>query len=129
MTATQVDGVAVVATEPAFSNWKNSRTGEPFALKQVVRLLLEDGREVFGCTWCDYSHERMESVRPHLNKHRDEKRAAQTNVATEFSGLVAKLQAAAGLAEDRDRWKARAVAAERELAKVRKALGALGLSS
>jgi hypothetical protein len=42
MTASQVDGRAVIATERATSNI-TGHDGQPIRFKQILRLLLEDG--------------------------------------------------------------------------------------
>lgn len=124
MTATQVGGKAVVAVEPATSHWKDS-TGAHIQYRQMLRLLLEDGTEVYGCLHCDYTHESLNSVRPHLNKHRLEKRQAE---AAEVGGLsLAELARALGSHErtvtELEEWKRRALKAEGALRTLRKALG------
>lgn len=127
MTATHVNGVAVVATEPAVSTWKD-RKGNPVQYRQMLRLLLADGTEVYGCLHCDYTHPNLNSVRPHLNAHRAQKRVEEeTADSVGVRALVAKLAAADRLAADRDHWKARALKAEGDLASLRRAFRRAGV--
>lgn len=74
MTATQVNGVKVVASEPATTNLASA--DRPIYFKQVVKLLLEDGTEVYGCVHCDYTNEKKSSLRPHLGAHAQRKNKA-----------------------------------------------------
>lgn len=123
MTATHVDGVAVIAAEPAESTWKHRGTGENLKYRQMLRLLLEDGREVYGCLHCDYTHPSLNSVRPHLNKHRLD--VGDNGSALDLTEVARRLHDAARTEADRDHWKGRALAAERELRKIRELLGGL----
>lgn len=129
MTATHVNGLAVIASEPARSGWKHPRTGEPLKYRQMLRLLLEDGSEVFGCLHCDYTHPSLNSVRPHLNKHRDpreerhELRALPGVDMSDLAALGRRLQEYAQVCADRDTWKSRALKAEGDLRKLRSLLG------
>lgn len=125
MTATHVNGVPVIAAEPAVSNFKNQATGENLRYRQMLRLLLEDGSEVFGCLHCDYTSPNLNSVRPHLNKHRLSLEIGNGHGGVDIAGLVKRLQAVEVVEADRDRWKARAIDAERELRKIREVLGGL----
>ncbi|GAA0632486.1 hypothetical protein GCM10010174_61940 [Kutzneria viridogrisea] len=123
MTATHVDGVEVIADEPTRSAF-NSRDGEPVYWKQNRTLLLADGRTVYGCLHCDYTSPNVHSIRPHLNRHRDLKQRQSVGGADDtLSRMVRKLAEAEEIADDRDRWKARAVAAEKQLRTLRRALG------
>ena len=127
MTATHVDGVPVIAAEPAQDpkGWKDRRTGEPLRFKQILRLLLEDGSETFGCIHCDYTNPSIYSVRPHLNKHRLTL-AAESNghaAGVDLAELARRLQRVDRLEADRDEWRRRALDAERELRKIRELLG------
>jgi hypothetical protein len=124
VTASHVDGVAVIAVENARSSWKDRKTGEHLEYRQMLKLLLEDGREVYGCLHCDYTHPNLNSVRPHLNKHR--LRAVQDEGGSlDLVDLARRLQRYARLEQDRDRWRTRALDAERELRRVREVLGGL----
>jgi len=126
MTATQVDGVDVVADEPARSP-VNDREGNPIYFKQMRELLLSDGRTVYGCIHCDYTAERLSQVRPHLNKHRDGKQPRGSGaIAVLAKQLAAQAIQVETLAADRDQWRQRARSAEKSLADLRKALGVGG---
>lgn len=125
MTATIVDGKQVIATEPAETALSGLH-GKPIYYKQIVRLLLDDDSEVFACVHCDYTAPNVQSVYPHLRKH---KQPAATNGATPSPELdlsislgtlldghrqaAAYLESIERLSADRDQWKARALAAER----------------
>ena len=126
MTASEVDGKAVIAVESAKSNWKG-RNGEHLEFRQILRLLLDDGSEVYGCLHCDYTHASPNSVRPHLNKHRKPK-AEVGDQDAEAAGLsLAKiarvLRSHERTTAELEEWKRRALTAERELRAIRKALG------
>lgn len=69
MTATVVGGVPVLAVEPVASKWVDKDTGAPRVYRTIVRLLLEDGQEVHGCTRCDYTAEKVTSVASHQRAH------------------------------------------------------------
>lgn len=131
MTATEVDGVPVIATEPAADpkGWKDRRTGEPLKFRQVLRLLLEDGTETYGCLHCDYTSRNIYSIRPHLNKHRFTIAAEPTGnghpAGVDLADLARRLQHVDRLEQDVDTWKRRALDAERELRKIRDVLGGL----
>ncbi|WP_431983946.1 hypothetical protein [Streptomyces qinglanensis] len=68
MTATHVNGIAVVEDEPAQSGI--SRPGKNVVFEQVRHLLLEDGSEVYGCAHCTYTSDNKLSIRPHLKVHK-----------------------------------------------------------
>lgn len=120
MTATHVNGVPVIASEPALSTWRNRRTGEPLEYRQMLRLLLEDGSEVYGCLHCDYTHPNLASVRPHLNKHRGERINGSAAVLAEVGR---QLQDYARVVDERDQWRTRALKAEGDLRRLRTLLG------
>lgn len=69
MTATAVRGAAVLAVEPVASRWVDKGSGAPRVYRTIVRLLLEDGTEVFGCTKCDYTADGPNSVAAHQRTH------------------------------------------------------------
>lgn len=127
MTATHVDGAAVIATEPAQDpkGWKDRRTGEPLRFRQILKLLLDDGREVYGCLHCDYTSPNINSVRPHLNKHRLALRVDSNGHGVDLAEVARRLQHVDKVEADRDQWKARALAAEKELRKYREVLRGL----
>ncbi|MEU6331473.1 hypothetical protein ABZ851_29980 [Streptomyces sp. NPDC047049] len=67
MTATHVNGVAVIIDEPAPS--PISRPGADVTFDQIRHLLLADGAETYGCLHCPYVSENISSVRGHLKAH------------------------------------------------------------
>jgi hypothetical protein len=73
MTATHVMGLKVVDTfkVPTGSNQKpfGKDNGVPAHYRQIVGLILENGHRLYGCLHCEYVHEKVASVRPHLNAH------------------------------------------------------------
>lgn len=123
MTASHVDGVEVIAVENAKSNWKG-RNGEHLEYRQMLKLLLADGRELYGCLHCDYTHENLNSIRPHLNKHRLPD-LGNGLAGLDIPGLIKRLSDVDRVETERDRWKTRALDAERELRKIRQAFKGL----
>jgi hypothetical protein len=133
MTATHVNGREVVAEEPAASPL--STPERPIYFRQIRRLLLADGSEVFGCVHCDFTASAAGRVRGHLAKHfppgtsspagTGRRKHPQIDVDELVARLargdaaVARLTAAA---KECDRWKKRALDAERHLAIIRRAL-------
>lgn len=69
MTATEVDGRAVIADRDATSDITD-RAGRPVMWRQVRELTLDDGTVIYGCAHCDYTSTNRLSIRPHLNRHR-----------------------------------------------------------
>jgi len=126
MTAAQVHGVEVIADQPAPTNISH-RDGTPVLYRQIRLLLLEDGTETYGCLHCDYTGT-VNQVRPHLNAHRgvktpkpDMPSPGSAQVAgLDVGELIRRLKAHEALAQDRDRWKARALDAERDLTDLRR---------
>lgn len=123
MTATQVDGTAVLCDEPTEAPITD-KTGKPLVWTQTRTLLLADGRTVYGCQHCDYTHPSVGGIRPHLRVHKPAK-PKPSNGAGDMSvaELVALASKAGTVVRERDEWKARALKAERELATVRRVLG------
>lgn len=138
MTATVVDGKAVVATEPAISPLSTDE--KPVHFKQFVRLLLDDESEVYGCVHCDFTDAAWTRVRSHLGIHGNGRRSGRPRkepvladsevLALTLGELIERARQAEHridvvlqLQEDRDRWKARAKDAERRLNVLRTALG------
>lgn len=99
MTATRVNGIAVIASEPAES--PISRPGKTIYFKQIVKLLLENDTEAYGCIHCDWTANESARVRSHLKKHSAKQ---HTDVTRQT--------------ED-EHWRERALRAERELAQIR----------
>jgi hypothetical protein len=95
VTAASVNGIAVVASEPAEAAFKSKKV----LFKQILLLLLEDGTEVYGCLHCDYTANSPVRVRPHLGKHTN-----RTKIAP--------------LQDELHSWQSRALRAEAELARI-----------
>ncbi|WP_424183828.1 hypothetical protein ACOBQX_17875 [Actinokineospora sp. G85] len=125
MTATVVDGVAVVADDPTPAPMRDN-AGTPVLWKQTRTLTLADGRTVYGCAHCDYTSTNVRSVRPHLNKHRGGRSLGAVDLgdlgALTLADVVARLAEHDQVAAERDQWKARAQRAERSLSTLRTAL-------
>lgn len=143
MTAAMVNGRAVVATEPAASPLVN-KSG-PVLFTRIVRLLLDDGSESFGCTECDFSDARLGVVRQHVGRAhgpdgpadkpapkngRTPPTAKDHHLSLTIGELLdagrqvaAMTEAIERLANDRDQWKDRARKAEKRLQTLRTALG------
>jgi hypothetical protein len=139
MTATTVDGRAVIATEKVETGL--SKPGKPVYFTRILRLLLDDGSDVHGCTECDFTAPEWTSVRPHLGSHngsynggraRKQKTAPPADVmALSLAELVdralradVQFDVVMKIQEDRDHWKTRAKDAEKRLSTLRNALGA-----
>lgn len=77
MTATQVNGIDVVTQEPVESHMVDGHGGKrPFA--RIVRLLLSDGTDVYGCTVCDHTQPTdlpVQQMMQHLGKDHPEGRS------------------------------------------------------
>lgn len=130
-----VDGVRVVAEQPVETPL--STQDVPMYFKRVVLLLLEDGREVFGCTECDFTNDAVSFVRAHVSVHNAEPRRkpgpktreADTSEWADMPlGQLLKLvqdydtirDALDRMTDDRNEWKARALKAERQISGLRK---------
>jgi hypothetical protein len=127
MTATTVDGVAVIHSEPAEA--LISKPDKPVFFKQIVKLLLEDGREVFGCVHCDFTRPNLVAVRPHLKVHSNgsspakrKGRAKGVPADMSLSDLLAQVNNLESVTAERDEWRRRALDAERKLNAMRRAL-------
>lgn len=127
MTASSVNGVEVIADEPTRSPLTD-RAGKPVIWTQTRTLLLEDGSTVYGCLHCDYTSPNQNSIRPHLNRHitrKPQAGSARNGIPTAdlpLSQIMRRLDALNAVEEDRDRWKARAVAPEKSMAALRRAI-------
>ena len=125
MTATEVDGIAVVADEPRCAPFTD-RGGNPIYQPQTRVLTLADGSVVYGCAHCDYTSANPNSIRPHLGRHRErppKTTAAATSLELPLAELMKRLEQLSAITSDRDAWKARAVTAEKRLKQLRNALG------
>lgn len=138
MTATVVNGHAVIATEPAVSPLTGNadKARGTIYYRQIVKLLLADGTEVYGCIHCDFVRDAPNRVYPHLKKHK--RPAAGINghgpagdvLSMTVEQLLDRQRDAAAyqaaidrLTTDRDEWKQRARTAEKDLRTIRTALG------
>lgn len=124
MTAKQVGDKAVIADEPTEAPM-TGRDGKPLVWYQTRTLLLDDGTTTYGCAHCDYTNDNIRSIRPHLNAHATRKPSPRTGrdpANLSLNELMGRLDDLAKVEADRDKWKQRAVVAERSLATLRKAL-------
>jgi len=97
---------------------------QPVYWNSIRTLNIGVGIEVYGCADCDYVAKSPGQVRPHRNAHA---KAKVTTTNGELSKTVADLRdvlravdQVAQLTAERDEWKRRALAAERDLAAIRK---------
>lgn len=75
-TSTHVDGVRIIAREPAEGPHPNpGKNGVTVPFRRVSRLLLDDERELFECDECGYRRSEIHSVVSHLPKHNPAKTA------------------------------------------------------
>jgi hypothetical protein len=136
LTATSINGVPIIAAEPAEASIRTA-DGQPVRFKQILKLLLEDGTEAYGCLHCDYTAPRMVQVRPHLSKHNRQRvePAPRSEPYTpepidpDRLTLAEMLEAVQSARENRtetDRWKARALRAEQDLALIRRTVAGKG---
>jgi hypothetical protein len=124
VTATHVNGLAVIADEPALSPITTG-AGAPIYFQQIRQLLLEDDSTAYGCVHCDFAAGSINAVRPHLRKHREQPspKTRQPKLSELTLGeLLKRLDEHTRVAADRDSWKARALKAERNLGILRKTL-------
>lgn len=121
MTATHVDGRAVIADEPTRAPI-SQRNGDPVYWQQIRTLLLEDESTLYGCVHCDYTAEKPGSIRPHLKKHTSRAPAPAAAADMSLTDLLAKIAQLETVTADRDRWRRRALDAERKLSTMRRAL-------
>ncbi|WP_370944051.1 hypothetical protein AB5J62_33760 [Amycolatopsis sp. cg5] len=125
MTATEVDGLAVVADEPRPAPFKD-KGGNPIYQPQTRVLTLADGSVVYGCAHCDYTNRNPNSIRPHLSRHNSRRKtngSAPGALSLPLAELMERLEKLDEITEDRDAWKSRALRAERRLKQLRNALG------
>ena len=114
-----------------------------YGIGNISKTVLTDGQTYFCAReGCDYKAAKYASVRAHQGAHTTKPRARKQLDKPTIQSLRLELarlgelldQAESGAAETpsthekMEAWKQRAVSAERELNKIRKALGALGLS-
>lgn len=124
MTATHVNGLAVIAAEPALSPITTGG-GKPIHFHQIHKLLLEDESIVFGCVHCDFAGGSINAVRPHLNKHRAHTAAKPNRPKLRdltLTELLKRLDDLERITAERDGWRARALKAEGQPRGLRKTL-------
>jgi hypothetical protein len=68
---TSVNGVEVIATEPAFNRHPRWGWERPVPLAGVTKILLADNTIVHSCNDCDYIREKPESLQAHRNGTHD----------------------------------------------------------
>ncbi|GAA1962132.1 hypothetical protein [Amycolatopsis minnesotensis] len=126
MTATEVDGVAVIADEPREAPFRD-KAGNVVYQPQTRVLTLANGTIVYGCLHCSYTSANPNSVRPHLARHNSRRKTnghgPDSSLNLPLAELMDRLDKLAAVTEDRDAWKARALNAERRLKQLRTALG------
>ncbi|WP_103339887.1 C2H2-type zinc finger protein [Amycolatopsis sp. CA-126428] len=127
MTATEVDGVAVVSDEPREAPFRDNG-GNTIYQPQTRVLTLANGTVVYGCQHCDYTSPNPNSIRPHLGKHTGRTRkstatpSARDSLNLPLAELMARLDTLTAVTEDRDAWRTRALKAEKKLRQARNAL-------
>lgn len=132
----KVNDLEVIEVE--FAETPLSTPDRPVRFKQIVKILLEDGSVTYGCAWagCGFTGKTAISVRPHLKAHKSAPDAL--DVTTLPVGEVLELARSAQTlrtdlertARERDRldkslreeWKPRALAAEKQLNSIQRAL-------
>lgn len=124
VTATKAFGLEVLADEPTPS--PISRPGAPVTWDQTRTLLLEDGSTAYGCAHCDYVSRNVLSIRPHLSRHKPREpkvtvkaKANGHGSADSLASLLDQLGRLNEITTERDRWKARALSAEKTLRRLR----------
>lgn len=133
MTATTVDGRAVLKVEPLISNIKR-RDGSRIPYARMGTLHLDDGSTVVGCLvdGCSFTHQGIGGVRHHVRSHNSDngRPLAEWTIGelmalhTSNAGLLKALKA---MTDDRNAERRLRRAAERELATLRNtAAGLLG---
>ncbi|MFJ3182383.1 hypothetical protein ACIPJN_28905 [Streptomyces sp. NPDC086796] len=132
----KVNDLEVIEVE--FAETPLSTPNRPVRFKQIVKILLEDGSVTYGCAWagCGFTGKTAISVRPHLKVHKSAPDAL--DVTTLPVGELLELAKSAQTlrtdlertTRERDRldkslheeWKPRALAAERQLNSIQRAL-------
>jgi len=133
MTATIVDGYHVIADRPAPSPLPHpTDPTKTLYFKTIRHLVLSNMEVVYGCVDCTYTADTTFKVRAHRSHHAVRRATPPTTPsgggahrATEaitVDNLVARLSALSKVEGDRDRWRTRAIAAERRLAALHRAL-------
>lgn len=120
MTATHVNGLAVIAVEPTPSPL--NRPDKPVYFTHILTLSLEDGTQAHGCALCDFTADAVGQVRAHLRVHPNRattsRRTAAVPADMSIADLLKEAQKVPRLIQQRDEWKRRALRAERALADI-----------
>jgi hypothetical protein len=128
MTATIVNGYHVVSDIPARSPLPHPTDSDKALYFKTIRALsLSNGEVVYGCVDCTYTADTTFKVRAHRSHHpRTKGRGGGANGVRAgahrapdtitIDDLVSRLTALAKMEGERDRWRTRAIAAERKLA-------------
>lgn len=122
----QLLNAAVLLDKPTLSPIE-TRKGAPVYWDSIRTLSLATGQTVYGCADCDYAAASHLQVRPHRNAHRKVKADGDTSsvagVVKDVRTLIRKVESVDKLTADLNKWKARALDAERDLSALRQALG------
>lgn len=123
----EVRAVAVLLDKPTLSPIE-TRKGQPVYWDSIRTLSLATGDTVYGCADCDcdYAAPTHLQVRPHRNAHRELKTDGGNSVAgvvKDVRSLIRKVESIDKLTTELNKWKARALDAERDLSALRQALG------
>ncbi|WP_432156052.1 hypothetical protein [Streptomyces sp. bgisy153] len=130
----KVNGLEVIEVE--FAETPLSTPKKPVYFKQIVKILLEDGSVTYGCAWagCGFTRDTAIAVRPHLKAHKPDAPDVSKLTVGELLELAESAQTLRTDLErttrERDRlakslhdeWKPRALAAERRLNSIQRAL-------
>lgn len=120
MAEVHINKMLIVKTEPAETNLGNGAT-----YRTVRKLTMKDGTVLYGCVECeyDYAANNPMAVAAHV---RTTHRVVVDITAIKDITITDLIRAAADheVANNANEWKTRALAAERDLAKLRKILGA-----
>lgn len=130
-TGQTIKGEVVTADMPARSPLPHPTDPHQHLYYKTIReLWLMGGGIVYGCTDCDYTGPTVYSVRAHRSTHTPRRPTTApvtphgetpADIAT-LDALMARLAAIGKLQSERDRWRTKAIAAERQLAALRRSL-------
>lgn len=130
-TKTNYQGRPIIAVEPASTGLRRS-DGERVYLKRTVLLQMAGGDVAYGCTECGFADDSVGKVNNHVaNAHGGTTGPKQPKTAKRRdAAVISHLKAALSALEETpdessevEKWKKRALDAERRLAMLRKALG------
>jgi hypothetical protein len=124
---------SIIADTDTNSPLKHDGKAVHFVQIRTLLIRTDNGPiELYGCAHCDYVRENVNAIRPHLSRH-NRKRATNDKSGSALPDIsladaMQKLGEMAWLREQMDGWKTRALKAERELDKLRRAFKSLGES-